>query len=71
MTNLAALERQAHTIYEPLALDRRSRELRRLVVRGLQGGGRGHLGSALSAIEILRVLYDDVMAHDPANHTWE
>jgi len=71
MINLAALEHEAQTIHEPLPLDSRSRRLRRLVVRGLLGGGRGHLGSALSAIEILRVLYDDVMAHDPANHTWD
>jgi|APSaa5957512576_1039674.scaffolds.fasta_scaffold41973_2 transketolase len=71
MINLAALERRAHTVYEPLALDRRSRDLRRLVVRGLVGGGRGHLGAALSAIELVRVLYDDVMAHDPARPDWD
>jgi len=71
MINLAALEREAHSIYEPVALDSRSRDLRRLVVRGLVGGGRGHLGAALSAIEILRVLYDDVMAHKPGQDKWE
>ena len=70
MPDLAALERQARDIYQPIALDRRSRDLRRLVVRGLAGGGRGHLGSALSAIEILRVLYDDVMAHQPDEAEW-
>ena len=42
-----------------------ARDLRRLVVRGLEGGGRGHLGSAFSAIEVLRVLYDEVLRHDP------
>ncbi|MBT4044096.1 MAG: transketolase [Rhodospirillaceae bacterium] len=51
-------------------MDRRSRDLRRLVVRGLVGGGRGHLGSALSAIEIVRVLYDDIMAHQPDQPEW-
>lgn len=51
-------------------LDARSRALRRLVVRGLVGGGRGHLGSAFSAIEILRVLYDEVMAHRPGEPGW-
>ena len=71
MNDLAALERKAQSIYEPLALDQRSRDLRRLVVRGMVGGGRGHLGSALSAIEIARVLYDDVMAHDPERPNWE
>ena len=71
MIDVAALERKAQTIYEPLALDRRSRDLRRLVVRGLIGGGRGHLGSALSAIEIVRVLYDEIMAHNPEHPDWD
>lgn len=68
--NLAKLTRSAHRVYEPAILDRRSRDLRRLVVRGLAGGGRGHLGSALSAIEILRVLYDDILHIDPAQPAW-
>jgi transketolase len=42
-------------------LDDRSRFLRRLVVRGLEGGGRGHVGSSMSLVEILRVLYDDIL----------
>ena len=45
------------------ALDDRSRYLRSLVVRGLAGGNRGHVGSSLSPIEVLRVLYDDVLRH--------
>ena len=68
--NLAKLTRSVQRIYEPATLDRRSRDLRRLVVRGLAGGGRGHLGSALSAIEILRVLYDDILHIDPARPDW-
>ena len=51
-------------------LDDRSRYLRSLVVRGLAGGNRGHVGSSLSPIEILRVLYDDVLRHDPKNPGW-
>lgn len=51
-------------------LDNRSLALRRLVVEALEGGGRGHLGSALSLIEILRVLYDDVMSIRPAEPKW-
>ena len=46
-------------------LDNRSIYLRRLAVRGLAGGKRGHLGSAFSLIEILRVLYDKVLNIDP------
>ncbi len=37
---------------EANGLDERSLYLRRLVVRGLAGGGRGHVGSSLSLIEI-------------------
>jgi len=46
-------------------LDRRSRELRRQIVRMLEKGGRGHVGSAFSLVEILRVLYDDILKYDP------
>lgn len=61
---------EAAFIADPTPLDARSRHLRRLAVDGLRGGNRGHLGSAFSAIEILRVLYDEVLRHDPQNPTW-
>ncbi|NQV79641.1 MAG: transketolase [Alphaproteobacteria bacterium] len=51
-------------------LDERSLALRRLVVRGLDGGKRGHMGSAFSLIETLRVLYDDILRFDPKNPKW-
>jgi len=54
----------------PVALDARSKHLRRLVVRGLTGGGRGHVGSAFSVIEILRVLYDDVLRYRVEEPKW-
>jgi transketolase len=51
-------------------LDDRSKHLRRLIVRGLEGGGRGHVGSSMSLVEILRVLYDDVLRYRPAEPKW-
>ena len=51
-------------------LDARSRELRRQIVRMLQKGGRGHVGSAFSLVEILRVLYDDYLKYDPKSPRW-
>jgi len=51
-------------------LDERSRHLRRLVVQGLEGGNRGHVGSSMSLIEILRVLYDDVLRFRPDEPNW-
>ena len=51
-------------------LDERSKYLRRLVVRGLEGGGRGHIGSSMSLIEIMRVLYDDILRYRPTEPQW-
>jgi transketolase len=50
-----------------IALDERSKELRSMVLDALEGGGRGHLGPALSLLEIVRALYDSVLLHDPIN----
>lgn len=52
------------------ALDARSRHLRRLIVRALAGGDRGHIGSSMSLVEILRVLYDDVLRYRPHEPRW-
>jgi transketolase N-terminal domain/subunit len=51
-------------------LDARSRALRRVILETFQAGGRGHLGSAFSLVEMLRVLYDQVLAFDPARPRW-
>ena len=51
-------------------LDARSLELRRTIVKSFAAGGRGHLGSAFSLVEILRVLYDDVLKFDPKRPDW-
>jgi len=42
-------------------LDDRSKYLRKLIIRALVGGGRGHVGPAFSLVEIMRVLYEDVI----------
>lgn len=52
------------------ALDERSRYLRALIVDALEGGGRGHVGAALSVVEIIRVLYDDVLRVRPDQPDW-
>src|SRR5262245_50065638 len=54
----------------PPPLDARSRHLRRVIVRMLRGARRGHVGSAYSVIDILRVFYDDVLRFEPANPKW-
>ncbi|GIL41457.1 transketolase [Roseiterribacter gracilis] len=55
---------------EGTPLDERSIYLRSLVIDSLEGGGRGHVGSTLSLIEIIRVLYDDVLRVRPQEPTW-
>ena len=52
------------------ALDSRSLEIRRTIVRMLEAARRGHLGAAYSLVEILRVLYDHVLRYDAQNPTW-
>jgi transketolase len=51
-------------------LDERSKYLRRLVVRTLEGGERGHVGSSMSLVEIMRVLYDDILRYRPSEPKW-
>lgn len=41
-----------------------------MIVRALAAGKRGHVGAAFSVIEILRVLYDDVLKFDAKNPLW-
>ncbi|GAB6039360.1 transketolase [Endothiovibrio diazotrophicus] len=55
---------------QEVALDDRSRDLRRLVLLALEGGGRGHLGSSMSLIEILRALYDDFLNYRVDDPRW-
>jgi transketolase len=52
------------------SLDARSIALRSLVIRALRGSKRGHIGSALSLIEIFRVLYDEILRFDMKQPNW-
>ena len=50
-----------------IPLDDRSRYLRKMAIKTLESGKRAHLGSAMSIIEIIRVLYDDFLQYDVNN----
>ena len=50
-----------------VSLDDRSKYLRQLAIKTLESGKRAHLGSAMSIMEITRVLYDNFLKIDPAN----
>ena len=51
------------------SLDQRSIYLRKMAIKTLESGKRAHLGSAMSIIELIRVLYDDFLNYDNANPT--
>jgi transketolase len=53
------------------ALDERSLAVRRRLVDVLARARRGHLGSAFSIVEIVRVLFDHVLRFDPAKPRWD
>ncbi|NER34662.1 MAG: transketolase [Oscillatoria sp. SIO1A7] len=52
-------------------MDDRSKHLRKLIVDALVGGGRGHLGSSMSMVEILRGLYDSFLNYRPTEPYWK
>lgn len=54
----------------PRGLDRRSRDLRRTILRTVDKGRRGHIASAFSIVEILRVLYDHILRYDSKRPEW-
>ena len=51
-------------------LDERSKTLRRLVIDMVEVGRRGHIGSAMSLIEIIRVLYDSFIQFKSEEPNW-
>ena len=53
-----------------MKIDKRSKYLRRLIIQMVEVGNRGHIGSAMSLVEILRVLYDDFLDFNASNPNW-
>ena len=56
--------------YKSPALDKRSLYLRKLIIRAFEGGKRGHLGSSMSLVEIMRVLYDNFLLYKSQLPEW-
>jgi len=46
-------------------------KIRRLIIQTVEKGGRGHIPSALSLVEILTVLYDKILKYDPKDPKWK
>jgi len=53
-----------------MSIDQRSRQLRRHIVQAMESARRGHLGSSMSVVEILRVLYDSFLRVRPTEPDW-
>jgi len=51
-------------------LDAISLQQRKQILQILKKTGRGHIGSAFSLLEIVRVLYDDILKYDPNHCEW-
>lgn len=49
----------------------KSKQLRMDILTMLYHAGSGHPGGSLSAIDILNVLFNNIMKHDPQNPHWE
>lgn len=52
-------------------MDMRSKQLRRHVVEMVEVEKRGHIGSAMSLIEIVRVLFDNFLQYKPEDPQWD
>lgn len=58
-------------MYTETSFEAKTKELRANLLKMLCEAGSGHSGGSLSCIDILYVLYHEVMTHDPANPGWE
>ncbi|MBM3498860.1 MAG: transketolase [Armatimonadetes bacterium] len=58
------------TDQEAGALAAKANEHRRTILKTLHKGGSGHPGGSLSAIDLLTVLFERALGHDPGNPRW-
>jgi transketolase len=49
----------------------KTRELRIEILKMIYEAGSGHPGGSLSAIDVMGVLYNNIMRHDPKNPGWK
>lgn len=59
------MDHRSQALLEPV--DTSGKELRKIILEAANNAGRGHIGPALSILEIIRCLYDSVLVHDPKN----
>lgn len=52
------------------SLDKKSIYLRKKIVNMILDSGSGHFGPSMSIVEIIRVLYDEILKHNPKKPNW-
>jgi transketolase len=52
-------------------LETKAKKIRREIVNMIGTAGSGHVGGSLSAVEIVTVLYFQIMQHNPADCCWK
>jgi len=62
---------QWEKIAKKTKLDKRSIDLRKIILDTVNAVRRGHVGSAFSSIDIVRVLYDEFLRFEPKNPLWK
>ncbi len=62
---------QWEKIAKKTKLDKRSIYLRKIILDTVNAVRRGHVGSAFSSIDIVRVLYDEFLRFDAKNPLWD
>ncbi len=62
---------KAAPIHDRNALDKLAGEFRYVITDMICRAGSGHIGGALSLVEIIITLYYRVMKTDPANPRWD
>lgn len=63
------MDYRSRALSEPI--DKPGRELRKIILGAARIAGRGHIGPALSILEIIRCLYESVLVHDPKDPNFE
>ena len=61
------MESHFHKNALTIKLDQRSIYLRHIAIKTLESGKRAHLGSAMSIMELIRILYDEILNVEPEN----
>ena len=64
------LDKEVFLLNRCMDLKEQARYIRKLIIQTVEKGGRGHIPSAFSLVEILSVLYYKILKYDSKNPKW-